>query len=385
MRNTDPASHNQHDTTTSNDANEAHTRQTDERATDGHPVDGHPMDGHVEDAAASLRTGLARLIMRMVKIGGIGILAAFVVIVIVETADVVALADRIHPMFGTAVLSVLLVLYAVAIIAPIVLYRRYPRALPPPDPDDAAAVAVFRANLASRLGDNARVRAAEIDVHEADGVERALELLDTEANALIVSTAKAVFASTAISQSGRLDGLVVLFAQTRMVWEIARIYHQRPHPGEVLRLYKNVAFTSLLAMQIEDLAVEEQLEPLTAPILSMVAADRVPIAGSVLNIMVKSIIDGGLNAFLTLRVGVICRSYCRATTTLNSTEVRRSAAREAAAMLNFIPQDIGNVASSVGRAVKQRSYTYLRNTGNRIWRGLGFGRSSRRDDEKKDG
>ncbi len=330
----------------------------------------------VEPEAQTFRTDPLRLIRRIITIGGIGILAVFVVVVIVETADIVELASRIHPVVGTVVLYALLVVYVVAAALPFILYRRFPRALSPPDPNDAEAVAAFRENLALRLTENARLRAAGIDPQAEGGIERALETLNAEANTIIESTAKAVFASTAISQSGRLDGLVVMIAQVRMVWHLARLYHQRPHPSELLRLYYNVAITSLLAMQIEDLAIEEQLEPLTTPVLSMVAADRIPMAGSVVNIIVKSVIDGGMNAFLTLRVGVICRDYCSATATPNGTVVRRSAAREAASMLGFVPRDIGSLTGAIARAATRRSFTSLRNTGNRIWNGLGFRRET---------
>jgi len=331
----------------------------------------------VEPVPQTYRTDPLRLIRRIFTIGGIGILAVFVVVVIVETADIVALASRIHPVVGTVVLYALLVIYIVAAALPFVLYRRFPRALPPPDPNDAEAVAAFRENLALRLSENARVRAAGIDPKAEGGIERALETLNAEANTIIETTAKAVFASTAVSQSGRLDGLVVMIAQVRMVWHLARLYHQRPHPSELLRLYYNVAITSLLAMQIEDLAIEEQLEPLTTPVLSMIAVDRIPVASSVVNIIVKSVIDGGMNAFLTLRVGVICRDYCGATATLNGTEVRRSAAREAASMLGFVPRDIKSLMSAIVRAVTRRPLASLRERGNRFWSGLGFGRKSR--------
>jgi hypothetical protein len=72
----------------------------------------------------------------------------------------------------------------------------------------------------------------------------------------VPSTASPVFLSTAVLQSGRLDVLVVLAAQTRLIWRIAHVYYQRPSLRDFAQLYVNVASTALVAAGIEDIDAE---------------------------------------------------------------------------------------------------------------------------------
>src|SRR5947209_3280718 len=102
------------------------------------------------------------------------------------------------------------------------------------------------------------------------GVERAVQVLHGRADACITREASLVFVSTAISQSGRLDGLMVLVAQTRMIWRIAHVYWQRPGLREMGYLYANVGATVFAAQTIEDLDLSELVEPLLAPVLATV-------------------------------------------------------------------------------------------------------------------
>ena len=183
----------------------------------------------------------------------------FIVVVISETADVVRLAQGIHPVLGQVVLWTLLTLYAVFIAVPTVMVLRLPKAVPLPDPVDDAAVALYRDHLRRVLAPAAASRAISVDTDE--GLAELIAALDAEATAVVLESARAVFASTAVSQSGRLDALVVLSAQTRMIWRIAHIYRQRPGVRDLWQLYVNVLTTSLAAVQMEDLDVEQQLEP----------------------------------------------------------------------------------------------------------------------------
>lgn len=84
----------------------------------------------------------------------------------------------------------------------------------------------------------------------------ALQILDKQADDAVVSAASAVFLSTAVLQSGRLDALVVLAAQTRIIWQVAHIYYQRPSLRDFTQLYANVASTVFIAAGVEDVDVD---------------------------------------------------------------------------------------------------------------------------------
>ena len=82
-----------------------------------------------------------------------------------------------------------------------------------------------------------------------------------------------VFLATAVSQSGRLDGLLVFAAQSRMVWKIALLHYQRPSVRDMINLYANVAGTAFVASEIEDININEHVEP-------VIGAARRPMAAA---------------------------------------------------------------------------------------------------------
>jgi hypothetical protein len=173
-----------------------------------------------------------------------------------------------------------------------------------------------------------------------------MKILDGKADEIIRRAASTVFVSTAIWQNGKVDALMALGAQTRMIWEVARVYNQPPSVREVSLLYGNVGATSLVASGIEDLDLSEQLEPVIKAAVGHSLVGLVPGMTSVSSIVTHSVLGGAANAFLTLRVGVICRTYCACVTAFQPSFVRRSAALSAAAMLGSV------VSASAGRVVK---------------------------------
>jgi len=172
--------------------------------------------------------------------------------------------------------------------------------------------------------------------------------LDEEAKRIIKETATTVFVSTAISQSGRLDGLMVLLAQARMVWRLAHLYHQRPSLREMLDLYANVALTTLLVTGLEDMDIAEQVEPVIAAALSGSLASVIPGVNVVATMVTNSIIEGTANAFLVLRVGVVTQRYCGALGRLDRKSLRRFASVEAGSLLGSI---VLEAAGAVTRAI----------------------------------
>ena len=274
----------------------------------------------------------------------IGTLA--IVIVANQLIQFAQFARSLHPVAGDVVSIGLVVLAGASVITPIVIIVRLPQALVPPVESDRAAVEVYQSRLRQRLSTNSNLSANPIDLSGETGLKAALQLLDARADQLAKQAASTTFVSTAISQNGRLDAMMVLATQTRLVWQIAQLYQQRPHWRELLNLYSKVAVTALLVSEIEDLDISEQIEPIVASVLGSGIVGAVPGVGTIaVNILTNSLIEGTANAFLTLRIGSVTRQYCGALTQLDKRLVRRSATVAAAALLGAIVRESAGVVS----------------------------------------
>jgi hypothetical protein len=176
-------------------------------------------------------------------------------------------------------------------------------------------------------------------------IAEVIKLLDGKARAAITRHAAAVFAATAVSQSGRLDTAIVFSAQLRLVKEVAEIYYQRPHPRELWALYLNVGASGFVAGEIQD---SELLAVLGAPV-SAGLSGFLPVGGTdpLVSLLVGSLLDGSANALLTLRIGVLASRYCGIRLEESHRAMARSASLEAARLLaGVVAQGAGRVATA---------------------------------------
>jgi uncharacterized membrane protein YcjF (UPF0283 family) len=261
------------------------------------------------------------------------ILFFFVLFVVNQTAQVVGLADRVSPAFGTAVLWSLLGIYAALVIAAAAFFLGLPKPLVPPEDEIEPGFSRFLESLRKRLAANPRLKGYDLSSRER--IEKALDALGRECDVIIRDSASAVFVSTAISQSGRLDTIFVLTAHFRMVGRIASVYTQRPSFRDLINLYANVAATAFVAGELDEADIGEQVEPILSSALGAVSLS-VPGVQAAASIVVNSIITGAANAFLTLRVGIIARRYCGSLVISDRRALRRSATAEAAKLLGSI-------------------------------------------------
>lgn len=318
----------------------------------------------------------------------------FAVFLINQTAAIVQLAGGVSPTLGRAALWGLMTLYAILLAVPAIMLLRLPRPLELPRSDDPATVEKYRRALTKRLQKNPRLRGQPLET-KAD-VEAALANLASAADTVISATAGSVFVGTAISQYGRLDALVVLAAQTRMVWQVAHIFNQRPAVRDMVRLYANVGSTVFIASEIDDVDVAEQMEPIISSVLGSLAGS-VPGVQLVAGLIVNSALTGSANAFLTLRVGVITKKYSTALVREEKRSVKRSATIEAARLLRSIAasgtrnssggllrgfKGQGSSGAGLGNAERDecRGNRHRQELRGGLWRGQGSqssGRSSR--------
>ena len=301
-----------------------------------------------------------------------GALLSVGILVVNQTAQAVQLASTVHPTLGTGTLWALVAMYSVILGVPLVLYVRLPRSLTPPSSPDSPDFEPHLKKLGERLATNPSL--AGRDLSDRRGVEEALSILGTRADVIVREAATAVFLSTAVSRSGRLDGLLVVAAQSRMVWRIAHLYGQRPSPRELARLYATIAVTVFVATEIDDLDLEDQVEPILSSAMGALGAS-IPgfqVAGTIL---ANCVLSGSANAFLTLRVGMVAKRYCGATVLPAKSVLRRAATAEAAGHLGKIVSEgtaklTGAIwrasVNKVGGAVSGAS-DYAKGAGSKLW------------------
>ena len=292
------------------------------------------------------------------------ILLAGTVMVVNQTNQFVQFATQFDERLGRLAFWGLITLYAVLIITPIVLFVRLPKALIPPDDETSPAFEKHLSLLKARLKTNPRTKGLALETRE--DIEKAIAVLDARAEDIIKDTASQVFLSTAVSQYGNADAIFVLFAQSRMVWQVAHVYSQRPTLREMAQLYANVASTAFAAQKLDDIDIAERVAPVLTSVPGSLAG-AIPGLQIVTSIVTNSIVSGAFNAFLTLRVGMITRQYCNALVARDKSLIRKSAIAEAAALLgSTVSAGAKRVAKSFVGAVKNKMKGVATKTGEAI-------------------
>ena len=288
------------------------------------------------------------------------ILVAGTVMVVNQTNQFIQFATQFDERLGRLVFWGLITLYAVLIITPIVLFFRLPKALNPPDDETSPAFEKHLSLLKARLKTNPRTKDLALETRE--DVEKAIEVLDARAEDVIKDAASHVFLSTAISQNGNADVILVLSLQSKMVWQVAHVYYQRPALREMVQLYANVIPTAYLAGQLDDIDLSEQLGRYLA-ITSGSLLGAIPGLQTITSIVTNSAVSGAANAFLTLRVGIIARQYCNALVARDKSLIRKFAIAEASKLLGSI---ISAGTKSLFGGVKNKMKGVATKTGERI-------------------
>jgi hypothetical protein len=269
-----------------------------------------------------------------------------------QFAQIYSSAAALHPYFGYFVLICLLIILGVCIIYPVVQLLRLPKIILPPADEDSPDYHRYKQQLCVTLAKNPHLAAEQIDFTDLDaGLQQALASLNNKADAILKDRARSVCVTTAISHYGRLDTLLVLIAQVRMIWQIAHLYKTRPHWQEISRLFANVAATAFIAGRIDDVNIDSQVELLVKSAFGS-SISAMPGVGGVSSFFVRSILNGATNAFLTLRVGIITRRYCSALTVLDRKTVRKTALAEAGMLLGAIVlATTSQVAEAIGKGM----------------------------------
>ena len=250
--------------------------------------------------------------MNKIAVRIVGLIAAFIILYaglgLVSSASQLAnVLDQFSPGLGRPSFFLMCAILLAVGVAPIILFYRLPKPLIPPACATGTEYEKYIQSLRSRLIRNKHLTGDDLETDEQ--IKAAITKLGVIADNVIKQHASSVFVSTAVMQNGRLDGLIVLFMQFRMIWMVACIFFQRPSPRQMLFLYGNVGTNVVLAQNIQEIEFTELAAPIVISIFPSLNG-AIPGLQGISNLILNSLANGSANAFLTLRVGIMARMYC---------------------------------------------------------------------------
>lgn len=282
------------------------------------------------------------------------IIILFIIFVINQTAQVVELSKNISEEFSKFVFFTLILIYLLILLIPIYLFLTLPKSPKLPEDDKSPEYKKYLEMIKKRLRKNKYLKEKNLKLESEEELHQAISELNKIADKEIKNNAAGIFTVTALSQSGKLDGLIVLILLTKMIYRIALIYNQRPRMSELIQLYANVFTTSFIAYSIEEIDIAEQLEPVTdnlAEISVIKTLQSIPASG----LIAKMLLDGSINAYLAMRVGIITKTYCSSLIKPVRGKLRKSASIQAAKLTVSLVKEIGEkIAKQIGDRLKEK-------------------------------
>lgn len=222
--------------------------------------------------------------------------------------------------------------------------------------DVEAAIARCRA-LREETTDAGKDRVAslsdEIRRLEQETVERLLEPLDRKARKVIRQEALSVGITTAVSWNGTIDAFLVLWRNANLCARIARIYYGRPGARGTLAILRDVSAATIASAYLQDLS-EAAGSALSG------------IFGKTVGALGGPLLDGGLNAVATLRIGYVAKARCRAFSAWTEATRTQALAGAFAEAATFSKEVVGEVIRTVGGGLWKLPQTALGKLGDAI-------------------
>jgi len=138
---------------------------------------------------------------------------------------------------------------------------------------------------------------------ERENYDKAVALLENETDRVRRLYVSRIFYSTAISQNGFLDAIIILSASINLIKEIFIIYNGRVSNKDLFSIGRKI-YTAVA------IGGSEGVEYASDEIFSSVASDGIKSIPFIDKIM-GSLADGFVNAMLLTRVSYITENYCK--------------------------------------------------------------------------
>lgn len=291
----------------------------------------------------------------------------------------------IHPILGWVFIAALTTLLALLVGRPLVSFFRTPVMATPPDitldpanPDrqDLARRVAYDLRYLRALKRNpnlagesqsltegldtgrkmlARCRAgdgdpkhllADIYAFERRFIDAKLAALDTKVDQLIRTEAVAVGVATAVSMNGTVDAFIVLWRNANLVSKIARLYFGRPHLRGSLLIMRDVAAIVLVSRALEDVT------DITGDVIG-------GLLGRMGGLVAGPVMDGAVNATMTLKLGYLAKRRCRSFRAWSPAEAKSISAealervkRDSTSVVTDLVKRCGGLTASAARATE---------------------------------
>lgn len=274
-----------------------------------------------------------RVAWRGLKWAAFGGLILTALLVVGQVYTFHQLFSGVHPWLGNAFVILLTAVFAWFVVVPLARAARLPAIARPPDVDlesasiDAAhldarfafdrlylkslranpalahereAIDAARAALAvmAKEGGDLAARAQALARFEQERIEPLLAPVDRAVERYIHAEASAVGAATAISMNGSIDAFIVLWRNANMVARVARFYYGRPSLRTSLRVLRDVAGSVVLSRALDD-------------VTDMAGEALSGVLGKLGGMVAGPLMDGSVNALVTLKVGYLAKRRCR--------------------------------------------------------------------------
>lgn len=186
-------------------------------------------------------------------------------------------------------------------------------------------------------------------------------------NQRIIDWATTTFMITAVSQNGMFDTISIIYLNIRMIADIVRASGFRPTRGQMFRIYTSVLITSLTTFIISD-ALDATGDWIPFAHLDDDTASEFMVDGAtdddsafspyailkgikIPGVVIGSLIDGAVNALMTLRIGFITASYIHeGSRAFKGIAAKRAIKHQAMKKaLTTLPEVIGAGSSVIGK------------------------------------
>jgi hypothetical protein len=155
---------------------------------------------------------------------------------------------------------------------------------------------------------------------------------------------------------------------------VAHVYWQRPSIRNLKQLYSNVAINAMAASTLEQIDISQQIQPIISAILKS-PGKHIPVVGNAAHIITDSILEGTVNAFLSLRVGVLTKNYCFPEAN-SITEMKSNSFLEASVLLKtLVVKSSKKVVEGIFKAGKNASVQTFRTSYDAVGKAMNSAKS----------
>ncbi len=202
--------------------------------------------------------------------------------------------------------------------------------------------------LLARVGsEDAQQMARDIAEFEQNCIEARLKDIDARVDKIIHADAVGVGVATAISMNGTVDAFIVLWRNANMVSRISRLYFGRPHLRGSLTILRDVAAIVVVSRALEDVT------EITGEVIG-------GLLGRMGGLVAGPVMDGAVNAMMTLKLGHLTKRRCRSYKAWSQDEAKSISAealakvkQESASVASDLLKRCGGLTASAARATEK--------------------------------